>query len=248
MRKLERRDRAERCEVRLVRCKLNAHRAVCRFQRAICRHCGAPRALRRLAQHEAECAFSRFACLLCGAEGIPNDSRRTHDARVCPEREMTCEFARYGCSRPRLPRREYAEHIRERMHEHLELLTRRDRKKALPERTGDGEPYPDPSLLERASDDEEVRIGVEATLGVSKRREPTDGFMALVTRHEVTRRDARRVASVASAAADGADEETRSLLASLGDALGFRLCVAPALDLLVASLPSATFFDTYQSV
>ena len=217
-RKLERRDRSERCEVRLVRCKLNAHRAVCRFQRAICRHCGAPRALRRLAQHEAECAFSRFACLLCGAEGIPNDSRRTHDARVCPEREMTCEFARYGCSRPRMPRREYAEHIRERMHEHLELLTRRDRKKALPERTGDGEPYPAPSLLERASDDEEVLIGVEATLGVSKRREPTDGFMALVTRHEVTRRDARRVASVASAAADGADEETRSLLASLGDA------------------------------
>jgi hypothetical protein len=42
--------------------------------------------------------------------------------------------------------------------------------------------------------------------------------------------------------------ETFQRLASLGDALGFRLCVAPALDLLVASLPSATFFDTYQSV
>ena len=38
--------------------------------------------------------------------------------------------------------------------------------------------------------------------------------------------------------------ETFQRLASLGDALGFRLCVAPALDLLVASLPSATFFDT----
>ena len=37
--------------------------------------------------------------------------------------------------------------------------------------------------------------------------------------------------------------ETFQRLASLGGA-GFRLCVAPALDLLVASLPSATFFDT----
>ena len=213
LRKLERRDRAERCEVRLVRCKLNAHRAVCRFQRAICRHCGAPRALRRLAQHEAECLFSKFACPRCGAEGIPNDQRRTHDKRVCPEFEMTCEFGKYGCSRPRLPRREYATHIAERMHEHLELLLRRDRNKALPERTGDGEPYPDPS---RTSDDEED----EVPIGVAKKKTkpPTDGFMALVTRHEVTRRDARFVASVASAAADGADKETQSLLASLGDA------------------------------
>ena len=212
-RKLERRARSERCEVRLVRCKLAAHRAVCRFRRATCRHCGAPRAVRRLAQHEAECAFSRFTCSRCGAEGIPSDARRTHDERVCPELEITCEFARYGCSRPRLPRREYAEHARTRLHEHLELLLRRDANAPLPERTEDGDPYPalsETSREERATETNDTH----GALGAPS----ADGFMALVTRHELTRGDARRVAAVAVAAADGVATEAQTLAAALGDA------------------------------
>ena len=202
----ERRERAETCGVRLARCTLNAHRAVCRFQRAKCRHCGAPRALRRLAQHEAECASARFACLRCGAERIPADARRTHDERVCPEAEVFCEFARYGCSRPRVPRREAAAHARERLAEHLALLLRRDANAPLPERTGEGDPYP-------ALPQNEAEEGTEKT-----RSKPSDGFMALVTRHEVTRGDARRVAATASAAADGVAAESRALVGALGDA------------------------------
>lgn len=200
-RKLERCDRSERCEVRLARCKMAAHRAVCRFRRATCRHCGAPRATRRLAQHEAECAFSRFACSRCGAEGIPTDARRTHDERVCPEVEMQCAFARYGCSRPKVPRREYAEHAKASLREHLALLTRRDANAPLPERTGDGDPYP--------------ALDTNANEGDEK---PADGFMALVTRHEVTRGDARRVAAVAAAAADGVAADTAAAAAALRDA------------------------------
>lgn len=202
----ERRERAETCGVRLARCTLNAHRAVCRFQRAKCRHCGAPRALRRLAQHEAECASARFACLRCGAERIPADARRTHDERVCPEAEVFCEFARYGCSRPRVPRREAAAHARARLAEHLALLLRRDANAPLPERTGEGDPYP-------ALPQNEAEEGTEKT-----RSKPSDGFMALVTRHEVTRGDARRVAATASAAADGVAAESRALVGALGDA------------------------------
>ena len=214
-RALERRERAETCGVRLARCKLNAHRAVCRFQRAKCRHCGAPRALRRLAQHEAECASARFACLRCGAERIPADARRTHDERVCPEAEVFCEFARYGCSRPQVPRREAAAHAREHLAEHLALLLRRDANAPLPERTGEGDPYPalpEISLPEA----EDFSPGTEKTK--KTRSKPSDGFMALVTRHEVTRGDARRVAATASAAADGVAAESRALVGALGDA------------------------------
>lgn len=217
-RALERRERAETCGVRLARCTLNAHRAVCRFQRAKCRHCGAPRALRRLAQHEAECASARFACLRCGAERIPADARRTHDERVCPEAEVFCEFARYGCSRPQVPRREAAAHAREHLAEHLALLLRRDANENLPERTGEGDPYP--ALPEDVFNEaEDVSSKGKDTEKTKKTRsKPSDGFMALVTRHELTRGDARRVAATASAAADGVAAESRALVGALGDA------------------------------
>jgi hypothetical protein len=166
--------------------------------------------LRRLGQHEAECAFRFYECAKCGVS-VFTDSKKTHDSSVCVEREVACDFARYGCSRPVLPRREYAEHSRERLREHLALLMSRDANASTPETAVDVDGYGTDCPF---APDALGSTGVPAR-GTQQRKEPLDGFRVLVTKHEVTRADARRVAGIAAAAAAAVEAETAAYRSAL---------------------------------
>lgn len=200
---LEKVERGEQCEVRLTRCKLTAHRAVCRFQRVKCRHCGAPRALRRMGQHEAECEERNKPCEKCG-QTIPTDQKELHLRSICPEVDVVCAFARYGCLTPVVSRREYSEHANKCLHLHLNLLLTYDKNAPPPEKTAEGDPYPDLSLFAETGE-KDIQSASSNASNASKTA--VDGFSSLVTRHELTRADLFKVKTVALAASSGAITE-----------------------------------------
>ena len=178
------RDERDTCGVRLPRREMGAHRDVCRFQREPCRHCGERISLRRLGEHESRCEERTVECSKCGAR-VPRDAMRTHDASVCPAAEVPCEYAGYGCEH-RVRRGEYRAHSKEFFREHLRLVLDNDKNT-----TG---------TKERGGIGGEGDVDTDATVG-SK-----DGFRAMHTRHELTRRDVRVVAETIRECTAAAEE------------------------------------------
>jgi hypothetical protein len=196
----------------------------------------APRALRRVGQHEAECVFRFFDCARCG-KTIPHDQKKAHMLHVCPEQDVRCAFAKYGCLCPVVPRRAHGAHQGLFLPEHLRLLMTCDRNAPGPTKTSEGDPYPD--LLSSFSfevgsqgkesdptgkecDEKTRRKKVtkqsDSTENKTATKETFDGFRVLVSRHELTFSDLRTIKATAVDTTEGVVCETETLLSSVADA------------------------------
>ena len=182
------RDDRDTCGVRLPRREMGAHRDVCRFQREPCRHCGERISLRRLGEHESRCDERTVECSKCGAR-VPRDAMRTHDASVCAAAEVPCEYAGYGCEH-RVRRGEYQAHAEEYYREHLRAVLDNDKNTRGGGKEGG----------KGGKDDVAVDLDLDVAVG-SK-----DGFRAIHTRHELTRRDVRVVAETLGESSAAAEE------------------------------------------
>ena len=190
------------CAVTLPRVQMMAHKEVCRYQSAECKHCGESMALRRLGQHEATCSARFYECQNC-AQRVHKQRRRQHDETVCPGVRVECMYRRYGCD-AKVLKCDYARHLVESFDDHAVMVLRND---------ANAWTEPKDAKTHETLEPSEPLEPLEP-LEPSVRSNPIgkqDGFEVMVTRHELTRADLRRVDAASESLSAGLDATLASL-------------------------------------
>ncbi len=105
----------------MLRKEMNSHMALCPNFREPCPVPGCSRKIRRadIEDHRKQCPCRVVACVSCGTS-LPWKLLSQHKTDLCPERNVKCPFARYGC-RETMKAKELAAHLEGSQLAHLTL-------------------------------------------------------------------------------------------------------------------------------
>eukprot|EP01112_Ceratiomyxa_fruticulosa_P021726 TRINITY_DN7754_c0_g3_i1.p1 TRINITY_DN7754_c0_g3~~TRINITY_DN7754_c0_g3_i1.p1 ORF type:complete len:491 (-),score=120.49 TRINITY_DN7754_c0_g3_i1:150-1622(-) len=107
------------CEKSIQRYLLVEHEEVCEYRPTSCIYCKKALLIKDVNQHTLECELCPIVCS-CGSSVLP-DRIKEHEKNECLNREVSCRFIRFGCSKS-VKFKDWKTHIEQDKGKHLLLL------------------------------------------------------------------------------------------------------------------------------
>ena len=109
------------CGAVVIRCKLNAHaNQSCPEREVSCEHCKEKFKFILMSTHLQSCRKMNVSCQLCH-KVMCREYMSHHLEHDCPEKLITCPFAKYKCDVTSIKRKDLSQHLEEKEIKHLGL-------------------------------------------------------------------------------------------------------------------------------